>query len=70
MILLPSTVRLKALSYSPGGQEMVGQHWSSAFSTTQFLPTGLMKGQTLRVSVRLVMLAVMYYLRKHMSIWL
>jgi hypothetical protein len=31
----------------PGGQEMVGQHWSSFFSTRQFLPTGLMKGQTL-----------------------
>ena len=31
----------------PGGQEMVGQHWSSCFSTTQFFPTGLMNGQTL-----------------------
>jgi hypothetical protein len=33
--------------YLPGGQVMVGQHWSSCFSTRQFLPTGLMKGQTL-----------------------
>ena len=26
---------------------MVGQHWSSCFSTRQFFPTGLMKGHTL-----------------------
>ena len=35
----------------PGGQEIEGQHWSSAFSTTQFFPTGLIKGQTLEKKV-------------------
>lgn len=31
---------------------MVGQHWLSFFSTTQFFPTGLMKGQTLGMPVK------------------
>ena len=43
----------------PGGQDMVGQHWSSAFSTTQFLPTGLMKGHTLNIWV----LSCLWWLR-------
>ena len=30
---------------------MVGQHWLSFFSTTQFCPTGLMNGHTLRMAV-------------------
>ena len=35
-------------STGTSGQTIVGQHWCSLLSTTQFLPMGLMKGQTLR----------------------
>ena len=53
---------------------MVGQHWLSFFSTTQFCPTGLMNGHTLRMAVvtmtEMKMVTMLQYLRKHMSIWL
>ena len=55
----------------PGGHEIVGQHWSSFFSTTQFFPTGLINGQTLIKSKILKFLEKKVkkaYLRKHISI--
>ena len=60
---------------------MVGQHWLSFFSTTQFCPTGLMNGHTLTMAnvtmkemttmtMTSLMMTLLQYLRKHMSIWL
>lgn len=39
---------LRGVLELPSGQVIIGQHWSARFSTLQFAPIALVKGQTLR----------------------